>query len=345
VDAVALQYLEIAASCGGPGIWPHRSRVSGWTGTPFATNDVGANGNPIMVDDYIMQGALTCDGATVQHITTIGHELGHVLGLPDYYDNTEGIQPWERRWVMGCWSLMAGGAWGCGEVDRTTWTTPTHMTSYEKLQLGWIGNEIVVPSALNQVLTLEPVQSSEQVLRIRLSQTEYLLVENRQQIGFDLNLPSSGVLVFHVDPEQPRRPCFQCPKIYEISVVEADGNDALKKTAAEGGNRGEPGDVFGTSGPARLTNATSPSTALNSGDPSQVSFYSISMTDGVAHIRVSTTTIAVNRLLEPFLLNDATPLTSDERLYLDDLGNANGAFDVGDFRRYLLEHPSIARRR
>lgn len=341
VDAVAFQFLEIAASCGGPAIWPHRSRVEGWVGSPYETDDMGQSGEPILVNDYIMQSAVNCNGTEVQPPTVIGHELGHVLGIPDFYDNTDGIQPTERRWVMGCWALMAGGAWGCGQVDRTEWNVPTHMAPYAKLMLGWV-NETIVDPGLNELVTLGPVHTSRSVLRIPMTGTEYFLVENRQAMGFDRNLPASGVLVYHVDSERPRRPCSECEKIYMVSLEEADGNDALKKMAAEGGNRGEAGDVFGVAGKNEFTGATTPSTALNSGEPSGVTFYSITFDqNNVATIRLSTTVIAEDRLLEQFLDNAATPLDSAEKQHLDDVGNQNGGYDLGDFRRYILAHPSV----
>jgi len=342
VDAVAFQFLEIAASCGGPAIWPHRSRVEGWIGSPYETDDMGQSGNPILVNDYIMQSAVNCNGSEVQPPTVIGHELGHVLGLPDFYDNTDGIQPTERRWVMGCWALMAAGAWGCGQVDRTEWTVPTHLAPYSKLMLGWV-NETIVDPVLNEIVTLEPVQIGRDVLRIPMAAREYFLVENRQATGFDRNLPASGLLVYHVDLEQPRRPCSECEKIYMVSLEEADGNDALKKMAAEGGNRGEAGDVFGAAGRNAFTSLTTPSTALNSGLHSDVTFYSIAFDQNdVATIRLSTTVIAADRLLEQFLDNAATPLDAGEEQYLDDVGNGSGGYDLGDFRKYVLGHPSVS---
>jgi len=47
----------------------------------------------------------------------MAHELGHLwFGLPDLYHLVGGPgEVWEqRRWVVGCWELMAAAAWGCG---------------------------------------------------------------------------------------------------------------------------------------------------------------------------------------------------------------------------------------
>jgi M6 family metalloprotease-like protein len=340
VDAVAFQFLEIAASCGGPGIWPHRSRVSGWTGAPFETSDPGAGGGPILVDDYIIQSALDCGGVEIQNITTIAHELGHVLGLPDFYDSTDGIQPEQRRWVMGCWSLMAGGAWGCGTGNREAWTVPTHMSAFEKITLGWMDNVQVVGSVRNAEFTLAPVVQSEHVLRIPLNGEEYFLVEYRAKAGFDRNLPSEGVLIYHVDVTRPTRPCATCEKIYFLSLEEADGDESLKRTFLEGGDRGTAGDAFAHDGPSSFTGGTLPSTHGNSGTPSNVSLYRIVLEEGVARLRLSTTSIPLDRIATTFLTPEASDLTAEETEYLDAVGNANGTFDLGDFRRYVLDHPS-----
>ncbi len=169
VDAVAFQFLEVSASCGGPGIWPHRSRLEFWNeDEPFVTDDARANGGSIRVNDYTIQSAMDCGGAKIQTATTMAHELGHVLGLPDLYDRSQGLLPEERRWVVGCWSLMAAGAWGCGTSNREAWVRPTHMGAWEKSRLGWLSGVEVVGRVLDQEFVLEPVQSSEQALRIPL---------------------------------------------------------------------------------------------------------------------------------------------------------------------------------
>lgn len=335
VDAVAFEFLEIAASCGGPAIWPHRSRISAWTGSPFITNDNTPAGQPIAINDYIVQSAVTCDGVEIQNAGTIAHELGHVLGLPDLYDATDGIQPEQRRWVVGCWGLMAAGSWGCGQVDRSLWQRPTHMSPWSKDQLGWV-NETVVGEVRDQEFTLGPVQTTGDILKIPLSPTEFLQVEYRPAMAFDVNLPASGVLVYHIDTALPRLPCDTCAKIYRVALVEADANRGLVRPALQGGNRGEAGDAFGTQGPSRLSNSTTPSTRLNSGNSSSVTIYSIAVIDGAARIRLSTVAIAISRLLERFTgAQTGNPLTADEIEYVDRIGNGNGSYDVGDLRAYL----------
>lgn len=340
VDAVAFQFLEIAASCPGPGIWPHRSTLANWMGEPYRTNDLRPDGSPVLVNDYIIQSTVTCDGGAVQNAATIAHELGHVLGLPDLYDSTEGILPERRRWVVGCWALMAAGAWGCGRpLNRAAVRRPPHFGAWEKLELGWLDLEIV-GDVRNAEIEILPVRTTGHVLQLPLSSKEYLLVEYRDQQGFDQDLPAAGVLVYHVDDTRLRRPCRSCERIYQVQLLEADANDGLRLDMTNGGNRGEAGDAFGHA-MTRLTNRTTPSARLNSGAASSVSIYAIHLETDRARIRVSTTVIPLSQLAGPFM-GGVGMLTADDQAYLDAVGNENGRYDVGDLRRYLLDHPTAA---
>ncbi len=344
VDAVAFQFLEIAASCGGPSIWPHRSRIEGWTEdhAPYATNDSQPSGEPILISDYIIQGATDCGGVEAQKATTVAHELGHVLGLPDLYDRSRGVEPEHRHWVVGCWSLMAAGAWGCGSDDRVAWVRPTHMGAWEKEQLGWLSEIEEVGTVLLQEFTLAPVISSERVLKIPLESgespdtNEYLLLEYRAKQGFDLALPSSGVLVYHVDPTVAHNQLlWNDPQWYKVALLEADGNNSLQRSFQEGGNRGEAGDAWGALGPGSLSNSTIPSSRLNSGATSPVTIHEIRVNGGEAYMTVSSAVLAASSLTQAFLGSSDTPLTGAEEEYLDAIGNNNGRYDIGDLRAYL----------
>ena len=348
VDALAIEFLEAAITCQGQGptIWAHRSRLSRWNGEPYATNDTTPQGLAVLADDYITQAAVRCDGRE-QNVIVIAHEFGHALGLPDLYDATEGIQPAQRNWVVGCWSIMAAGQWGCEPaLSQGTYDRPPHFGPWEKEQLGWLPDIIHAGSVLDEEFVLRPVESTGDVLRVDLSAQEYLLIEYRDGSGFDRNLPATGVLVHHVDETRTtgNRRCRTCPQIYQAALIEADANRSLIKPEEQGGSRGEPGDIFARSGVGRLTNTTTPSTRLNSGAPSDVSLYSIRVDDGVARIGLSTRVIEFERLLDRFLQGGAGDPTAQELAYLDDLGNRNDRYDVADLRAYLLEHPSVVAR-
>jgi M6 family metalloprotease-like protein len=344
VDAVAFEFLEVAASCGGPGIWPHRWRIESWTDSTgaYVTNDPRFGGGAIVVNDYMVQSVVDCGGVEPQKATTIAHEMAHVLGLPDLYDRSQGRLPEQRRWVVGCWSLMAAGAWGCGSDDRVAWLRPTHLGAWEKEQLGWLAQVDEVIGVLDREFTLDPVLASERVLKIPLERgemadtNEYLLVEYRTNEGFDLDLPASGVLVTHIDPQIPgNRPCDTCAQVYRVGLLEADGNNSLQRAFPEGGNRGEAGDAWGVAGPGLMTNDTYPSTRLTFGALSPVTIHEISIEGGVAHITISSIAVSTERLVQGLLHPAASLLTAEEREYFDRQGNGNGQYDVGDLRAYL----------
>ncbi|MDH3456483.1 MAG: immune inhibitor A, partial [Gemmatimonadota bacterium] len=335
VDLVAFQFTEISASCGGPGIWPHRSSIRGRTGSEYVTDDSQPGGAPITVNGYTIQSVVNCGGVTITTAGTMAHELGHAIGLPDYRHHVGGVEPQYRRWLLGCWALMSGGSWGCSDVPSALWVRPPHMSPIAKLELGWLGNVIDVTDAELHEFTLEPVQTSEQVLRVPLQGSdEFLLVEFRDKIGFDLALPAAGVLIYHMEPARVY-PCADCERLYPFYIVEADGRGDLLRTSLEGGNIGEASDMFGGAGPVSFTNYTNPGTHLNSGEESAVNFYRIAIEGGVANIILSNSPTSIERLVEPFLQGGAVPLTDPEKDFLDAIGNVNGRYDVGDLRARL----------
>jgi M6 family metalloprotease-like protein len=338
VDLAVFQISEPAASCGAATIWPHRSALSDWLGVAYATDDLRPDGVPVVVDQYHLQSAVNCDG-TAQNISTIAHETGHAFGLPDFYDAGGGILPHQRRWVVGCFSLMAAGAWGCG--DGSTFVsapTPAHMSPYEKMITGWANLVYAVPGWRREY-TLEPAQASGQALFVSLRPgNEFLLLEYRPNTGFDAHLPAGGILAYHVDQNRPYRiDCMGCRRAYHMSLLEADGDTALLRTAAEGGNRGVAGDVF--TGRRVLDDHTTPSLRQNSGLPSNVRV-EMEVVDGRARLVVSMLpVVAPPRLLAPLLGSAGAGPADDERLALDLFGNRNGRYDLGDLRAYMRSRP------
>jgi hypothetical protein len=206
---------------------------------------------------------------------------------------------------------MAAGSWGCGDGSSFgKVTVPTHMGAYEKLSLGW-AQQVVSGPGWRTEYVLQPVRTGNTVLRVPLrGAEEYLLLEYRPKAGYDVGLPAGGVLVYHVEPARPLRPCATCPRLYKVGLVEADGDGALIRNAQEGGNRGVAGDIFG--GTRTLDDHGSSNLRLNSGADANVSL-EIRVEGAVARVFVSTLPeVASAALLSPFLVVGQAPTAQEQ---------------------------------
>jgi hypothetical protein len=81
---------------------------------------------------------------------------------------------------------------------------PTGLSSWTKLRLGWIdpARIALVNPGETATVSLDPLASPDAktlVIKIPLSDQTYYLVENRQPVASDVNLPSSGILVLYAD--------------------------------------------------------------------------------------------------------------------------------------------------
>ncbi len=317
VDAMTFEFLEVAGSCGGESIWPHRWGITGWTGgVPFSSSDARTGGGVIQVNGYIVQSVTDCGGVSVQDASTIAHEYGHVLGLPDYYHPMDNTGAAGRRWVLGCWALMAAGSWGCGPLDdRSDPFGPSHMSVKSKDDLGW-SSYIDVGNVRDHEVFLDPIQTSGRALRIPLDLggVESLLVEYRTQEGFDVQIPAEGVLIYHLDAMGQRRPVPNSGEVYYLSLVEQDGNKGLQRNSYAGGDRGVAADAWGRGGVSRPFHwGTVPSLRLHSGFATSVVIHELAVEGGRARVRLSTAPTPV--LIEPegsFQVPESSPF--EERM-------------------------------
>ncbi len=201
------------------------------------------NPNHIWSHAWYIPGGVWVDGVRVYRysmepengrIGVFGHELGHVLGLPDLYDtdySSEGL---------GNWSMMAGGSWGGNGAK------PVHFDIWCKYKLGFLIPMNVTGIIENAVI----LSSNEYPVGYRLwtygnSSPMYFLVEFRNKKGFDISLPGWGLLIFHVDENQPNNnnewyPGHTQYGHYKVALEQADGLWNLEK----GQNRGDGGDPY-----------------------------------------------------------------------------------------------------
>lgn len=121
-------------------------------------------------------------------IGTICHEFSHSLGLPDIYP-TGGNSGYYS--VADEWDLMDGG-----NFTNAGWCPPNY-TALEKMLMGWLNpTELTSPTTING---LEAVSNGGETYIIKHTDSEFLLLENRQWKRWDAGVPGKGLVVYHVD--------------------------------------------------------------------------------------------------------------------------------------------------
>ncbi len=123
---------------GANAIWSHRwyAYYPGSPAGPDGTGPHGFQGVRIGNTDYWI-GDYTIEPEN-GGVGVFSHEFAHDLNLPDEYDtsgNTGGAEN-STAW----WTLMSQGSYGTQTDDLGT--SPTHMSAWDKFQLGWLNYEV-----------------------------------------------------------------------------------------------------------------------------------------------------------------------------------------------------------
>lgn len=185
-------------------------------------------------------------------IGVISHEFGHLLDLPDLYstqDNGEGA---------GNYSNMAGGPWLNGEK------TPCMFDAWSKMKMEWHTPTLITKNGTYTIP--KPAADSNFSYRINTAKsTEYFLIENKQQRGFDRYVPSKGLAIWHISEStagllsSKGNNANNDTARYGVGLMQADGNRQLER----GINRGDAGDLFpGSTNNKSFTDFTNPSSKL-----------------------------------------------------------------------------------
>ena len=204
------------------------------------------------------------------------HETGHALGLPDYYDYDD---------AAGCGSEGPPG--GLGGLDMMDHNWSDH-NSFSKFLLGWISPRILGQGS-NQV-SLRPSDAAADAALLMHGEPpfdpygEYFLVQYRRRQGNDSDLPSDGLMIWHVDA-----------RLHELGgvlnnnsstdhkllrLMEADGLEEIERgERADAGDFYRPGDIFGT--------GTTPSSHRYDGAPTNLVVDSISQNNGLMSLQAS----------------------------------------------------------
>lgn len=270
IDAITIIHSGYGAEQGGTpanSIWSHKWQLPGdWTSA-----DNNANGVKVKVRNYHTEAALYgSSGTAITRIGVICHETGHFFGLPDLYDYDKATATTFLSKGIGKWCMMAD-SWGFTDTPLTNTPdhrqlTPPHFSAWCRVFLGW-----VTPTLLNSAGTYTAYQAESITPTVfKITQGfpagEYLLIENREQTGYDTNIPSGGLAIWHIDdnittdntvegfPGQAGWP--DNGKHYQVALLQADGNYDLEHNT----NGGDAGDMYRSRAVSEIDMNTVPST-------------------------------------------------------------------------------------
>ena len=147
----------------------------------------------VKLDTY----ACSCEMYNSNRISGIGsfcHEFSHCMGFPDMYDEN-GV--WEG---MGYYDLMDVGLYNGEEF------APAGYSAYEKSQCGWFDLEDMTDITTKTSVEMQPLNKGGKAYVIynkglddNDDKDECYIVEYRAQTGTDAYLPTTGVMITHVD--------------------------------------------------------------------------------------------------------------------------------------------------
>lgn len=169
-------------STGGKELWPHASDE---------LTDLSYDGKKMGHYACSTEMFGTPANGVVEGIGTICHEFSHLLGLPDEYDTSTGGLTHDVS-VPGYWSVMSMGCY----VDNCL--RPVGYSLMERQLAGFSKPEVL--NAGSAVYSLSDLQSTGNGYMLpSYKEGEYFLLENRQPVKWDANLPGHGLLVYRVD--------------------------------------------------------------------------------------------------------------------------------------------------
>lgn len=214
--------------------------------------------------------------------TTVIHETGHALGLPDLYDYDDSVGP---RGGVGWADIMDG-------------TVYDH-NGFSKMLLNWLTPQVVSFGQRAVILTPTASTASSVIFwpNYSLSSpfTEFFLAQNRHRVNNDSQAAADGLLVWHVDATLNASSNFAFNNSNTdrklVRLMEADGLEEIEQ------NKGVNAGDYYVAGKF-LTPASKPNSKAYSGASTNVYLDSISAPGSSVSCNIAyggrTLTIAVN---------------------------------------------------
>ncbi|MDA3820424.1 MAG: M6 family metalloprotease domain-containing protein [Candidatus Delongbacteria bacterium] len=168
-------------------IWSHT-----WTLEEAGYSQAQRMFDGVEVNTYTVQAEDDAMG-NLNQIGIMCHEIGHLLGAPDFYD-TDYTAPDYRG--TGFWDIQGDGSWNGTPMG----SQPAHPNVFTKIYYyNWMeADELNSPVTVNMLPTMQEQQA---YYFTTTTSNEYFLIENKMHNGFDAGLPGQGLLIYHVDQD------------------------------------------------------------------------------------------------------------------------------------------------
>ena len=259
VDNVYVFYAGLGEASGGSAdtVWPHSYNIYYGAGKNCTADGV-------RFDYYACSNEW--EGSRPDGIGTFVHEFSHVMGLPDLYSTET-----QSTVTPDSYSVLDYGPY------NNNGRTPPAYSAFERNALGW--NEPVVLDGPASVSLEHILDSNTSYLIPTEKDTEFFLLENRQQTGWDEFIPGHGMLVWHIDyePSLWRENSVNNTRSHQyVDIVEACGSANSNSTTTM---RGYP--FPGSRSKTSFTSATTPALKSWAGNAIDMPITNIKETSGV----------------------------------------------------------------
>ena len=165
-------------------IWPHQSDLN--PGEGIDIDGIGVHLNSYFVGNELV--VLNNDSTTEAQLEGIGvfcHELGHALGLPDWYCTNN---KYKEDDAFGKWSIMDVGCY-----EGNSWA-PVGYTAYERSFMGW--QDIPTLQEKTSMQLTNPQGDKPAILIANPDDNkEYFILETRQPSTWYPNYQGTGLLL------------------------------------------------------------------------------------------------------------------------------------------------------
>ena len=223
-----------AAKAGGTNLfWAHTSTIT----TPKYADTKS-------ISKYLLTAEYMQYSSDAQRIGVDCHEFGHILNLPDLYDNSN------NSYGVGNYSLMGMGCWGNDGLK------PVHLDAWSKYKLGFMD----ITANPQGVVTINHAETNADAIKYTTTNPgEYFLIENRQQTLFDTYLPGNGLLIWHINENKSNNDNETC---FLVGLIQADTYRDLENKY----NYGDFGDPYpGSTNKRSFGASTTPNSLLCDG--------------------------------------------------------------------------------